>query len=411
MRQFLEQVIDRLPKLSEEQVRQVLKTVSSQQNMLASVIDSLPTGITVVDKSWKIKQTNKAADRFLFSRGIEEAAMEKEPIWNFIQEEEIALFIKQTSQHEHMNITEEFTVSTQDGSARFLTVTVYPYIEAEQISGYIIIIEDITQKRSKEVLMRRMENMTGLTNLAAGMAHEIKNPLGAISIHIQLIQRAIKKARDDSGILPDKKFLEDHLCVINEEIDGLNKLVMDFLFAVRPVKANLILTDPNKILKNIVDFFTPEFNKSNVRVELNLCQKTQRILIDEKLFREVIINIAQNGFQAVKSKLEECGLPSSTDNEMPGLIAVASVIKNEKFFVTIADNGIGMDEETSSRIFEPYFTTKANGTGLGMTMAYKIIKEFNGDIQVKSKKGNGTVFTIALPVPQTETKLLAGASK
>ena len=91
---------------------------------------------------------------------------------------------------------------------------------------------------------------------------------------------------------------------------------------------------------------------------------------------------------------------------MPGLVTVETSVIKDNFVVSISDNGIGMDSDTLGRIFEPYFTTKANGTGLGMTMSYKIIKEFGGDIQVKSEKGKGTVFLISLPVPQTETKLL-----
>ncbi|UKI52668.1 MAG: ATP-binding protein [Treponema sp.] len=91
---------------------------------------------------------------------------------------------------------------------------------------------------------------------------------------------------------------------------------------------------------------------------------------------------------------------------MPGIVIFKTTIIEDNFVISISDNGIGMDSETVGRIFEPYFTTKANGTGLGMTMSYKIIKEFGGDIQVKSEKGTGSVFFISLPVPQTETKLL-----
>ena len=91
---------------------------------------------------------------------------------------------------------------------------------------------------------------------------------------------------------------------------------------------------------------------------------------------------------------------------MPGKLIFGTFIADDKYIITVGDNGCGMDEETVSRIFEPYFTTKANGTGLGMTMAYKIIKEFGGEIQVQSHKGEGSVFSIILPVPQTDKKLL-----
>ena len=206
--------------------------------------------------------------------------------------------------------------------------------------------------------------------------------------------------------MPDEKFLEQHLEIANDEISKLNDLVMDFLFAVRPVEAQLTLSDPDVILKNIADFFAPEFNKSFVNVETKLLNQKKRILIDEKLFRQVIINIAQNAFAAIKSKFDSNLDDDKIPESMKGLITIASSIIDDHFIITVSDNGCGMSAETASRIFEPYFTTKANGTGLGMTMAYKIIKEFNGDIQVKSEENKGTVFIISLPVPQTDTKLL-----
>ncbi|MBQ1629049.1 MAG: PAS domain S-box protein [Treponema sp.] len=405
---YVNRVIDMLPKLSDDEVQRIVKSICGRNTMLDSIIESLSTGLVIVDKSWKIIKRNKAANRYLFSNGIDETRIDSEPIWNLTNECEIADFLHKTAQDEKSNVGEEFSTTSSDGSVRFLSVSVMSFVLKSEIAGNIIKIDDVTRKRNQDILMRRMENMAGLTNLAAGMAHEIKNPLGAISIHIQLIQRAIKKAREGDGLLPDQKFLEDHLDVVNEEIDSLNKHVMDFLFAVRPVKAELSLRDPNTIIESLADFFTPEFNRSHVDVQLNLVKEKKRILIDEKLFREVLINISQNGFAAIKSKFIECSEEHSGNScsLMPGKLIFGTFIADDKYIITVGDNGCGMDEETVSRIFEPYFTTKANGTGLGMTMAYKIIKEFGGEIQVQSHKGEGSVFSIILPVPQTDKKLL-----
>ncbi len=405
---YVNRVIDMLPKLSDDEVQRIVKTICGKNTMLDSILESLSTGLVIVDKKWMIIQRNKAANRYLFSNGIDESKIDSEPIWNLTNEPEIAEFLQKTAEEDKSNAGEEFSTTSSDGSVRFLSVSVMSLVLKSEISGNIIKIDDVTRKRNQDVLMRRMENMAGLTNLAAGMAHEIKNPLGAISIHIQLIQRALKKAREGDGLLPDKKFLEDHLDVVNEEIDSLNQHVMDFLFAVRPVKANLTLCDPNSVVQSLADFFTPEFNRSHVEVQLNLVKEKKRVLLDEKLFREVLINITQNGFAAIKSKFLECSEEHAgiAEDFMPGKIILGTFIKDDKYIITIGDNGCGMNEETLSRIFEPYFTTKANGTGLGMTMAYKIIKEFGGEIQVQSRQGEGSVFSIILPVPQTDKKLL-----
>lgn len=407
MSRYVERVIDMLPKLSSEEVKRVLMEVVSENSMLDSLIESFSTGLILVDKKWRILQLNKAAKRILRISPDEEK-YEDELLFNVIEEnEEISDWLKNIADTHRTNVREEFSSSSSsDGSVRFLAVSVFSFVQKTEISGSIVKIEDITQQKAKAVLDRRLENMEGLTNLAAGMAHEIKNPLGAISIHIQLVQKAISKKRGGDGTLPDKKFLEEHLDIVNDEIEKLNDLVMDFLFAVRPVNAKLTLSDPEEILSSICDFVSPEFNKSHVLLKMELLKEKKRIMIDEKLFRQVIINIAQNAFYAVKAKFPGCTEENSNSQEMPGIVIFKTTIIEDNFVISISDNGIGMDSETVGRIFEPYFTTKANGTGLGMTMSYKIIKEFGGDIQVKSEKGTGSVFFISLPVPQTETKLL-----
>lgn len=407
MSRYVERVIDMLPKLSSEEVKRVLMEVVSENSMLDSLIESFSTGLILVDKKWRILQVNKAAKRILRISPDEEK-YEDELLFNVIEEnEEISEWLKNIADTHKTNVREEFSSSSSsDGSVRFLAVSVFSFVQKTEISGSIVKIEDITQQKAKAVLDRRLENMEGLTNLAAGMAHEIKNPLGAISIHIQLVQKAISKKRGGDGTLPDKKFLEEHLDIVNDEIEKLNDLVMDFLFAVRPVNAKLTLSDPEEILSSICDFVSPEFNKSHVLLKMDLLKEKKRIMIDEKLFRQVIINIAQNAFYAVKAKFSGCTEENTNSQEMPGIVIFKTTIIEDNFVISISDNGIGMDSETVGRIFEPYFTTKANGTGLGMTMSYKIIKEFGGDIQVKSEKGTGSVFFISLPVPQTETKLL-----
>ena len=145
-------------------------------------------------------------------------------------------------------------------------------------------------------------------------------------------------------------------------------------------------------------------------------------MLDEKLFRDVIMNLAQNSLAAIKSisvsEKKDVFEQKTSENfqNLPEIIRdtdfnyffkIENYIKENKYFIEISDNGCGMSEETVSKIFEPYFTTKANGTGLGMTMVYKIIKEFSGEIFVESKENDGTKFTIIFPIPQKDAKLLS----
>lgn len=401
MRGYVKRVSQKAGKLSIEQLRSLLDDMVSENENLYSILESLSAGLLIVDNNFILQQTNTLVEsRLPFNIRTDDVKATSVPIWEILEDQDIARFFKNCKEKEITNCSDDFTTMTSGGTVRFLTITMTPLMHDGKLSGRIFLVMDITDTKNQEVLLHRMENMANLTNLAAGMAHEIKNPLGAISIHIQLIQKALKKARENQDILPEKKFVEDHIDVVNEEIEHLNKLVMDFLLAVRPVKATLELKNPETIIQNTVEFITPEFNKSDIQIEFTQSSLNKKILIDEKLFRDVMMNLAQNSLAAIKSF-----------RKSDGIFKIRCYIKDNRYIIETSDNGCGMDSETLSKIFEPYYTTKANGTGLGMTMVYKIIKEFSGEILVDSEKDIGTKFTLVFPLPQKDKKLLTSESE
>ena len=411
MHRFVNKVTEKTDKLSKEELLRVVKNISKEAEAISSenedfrsIFENLSTGLLIADSEWNVVFSNSSAERLL-SLSLNDSSGEfypsDMPVWMLTGEEEISGFLKNCAEKKITNASEEFSVTTEGGSVRFLSVEINPLFKDNLLNGSIISVTDITGRRNQDVLLHRMENLASLTNLAAGMAHEIKNPLGAISIHIQLVQRALEKARENQNILPGRKFVEDHIDVVNEEIEHLNSLVMDFLFAVRPVNAKLELKNPVTIINAVSDFFAPEFRKNGIDFQVESVEKDIRILIDEKLFREILMNLAQNSLAAIKQKF-----PEVSASEMNGVFKIVSCVKDGKYIVGVSDNGCGMSEETLAKLFEPYYTTKANGTGLGMTMVYKIVKEFSGDIHVDSIEGEGTKFILSFPLPQSETKLL-----
>ncbi len=406
MQDFQKRVSQKLEKLSNAEIQKFVSELSVKNEMYNAIFQSLPAGLVVVDEKFQLIKINKAAERFLPFSVHPDEAKNNIPVWSIINDDEIASFLHDAYENKRTNITNEYTVTTSGGSVRFLEIYVTPFIqkcynEEKESIGSIIRIVDITDKKNQEILLHRMETLAGLTNIAASVAHEIKNPLGAISIHIQLIQKALKKKRDGDGMLPDPKFAENYLDVVNQEIDRLNKIVVDFLMAVRPIDANLELVNPDKLLVDFINFFKPEFSEKSIDLDVKLSNENIRLLIDRKLFREVIVNLAQNSMAAIENKFEQ------KIGACHGTIKVSSKIEDDTYFLYFSDDGIGMSEETVSRVFEPYFTTKANGTGLGMAMSYKIIKEFSGDIRINSVLGQGTEFVICIPIPQTDKKLIS----
>ena len=138
---YVNRVIDMLPKLSDDEVQRIVKTICGKNTMLDSIIESLSTGLVIVDKKWKIIQRNKAANRYLFPNGIDEARIDSEPIWNFTNEPEIAEFLQKTAEEDKSNAGEEFSTTSSDGSVRFLSVSVMSLVLKSEISGNIIKIQ------------------------------------------------------------------------------------------------------------------------------------------------------------------------------------------------------------------------------------------------------------------------------
>ena len=207
-----------------------------------------------------------------------------------------------------------------------------------------------------------------------------------MKIHLQLLRKTLKT----KGSI-DSEGAERYLGVLDEEIDHLNKIAVDFLFAVRPMNIELRLGSIESVINDLVTFLAPEADEKHIEVVSDVEKFLPRIEMDARYLRQSLLNIVENAFAA---------MPGG------GKLSISARLDGNYETVTVRDTGTGIDSEHLSKIFEPYFTTKASGTGLGLTVVYKVIKEHRGDIFVSSEPGKGTVFTIKLPVPATERKAI-----
>jgi signal transduction histidine kinase len=186
--------------------------------------------------------------------------------------------------------------------------------------------------------------------------------------------------------------LEKYLDVVNEEIDRLNHIVVDFLFAVRPMNMELLEGDINALITEMLSFVHYELEDAHIKAVLDLDETVPLLLIDERHMKQALLNLVKNAMAAM---------------ETGGVLTIATSLKNGAVYITVADTGVGIPEEYASKIFEPYFTTKQSGSGLGLTLVFKIIQEHQGEISVKSRPEEGTCFTISLPLPQRERRLIS----
>ncbi|MBN2443289.1 MAG: PAS domain-containing protein [Spirochaetales bacterium] len=385
MKNFVKKALEKLDKLDTHQIKEILSNISGENELLETVLYSLEHGLIVTNKDHKILLANKASKRlFPFKHGN---ILDKE-VWEVITDQEISFFLFDSLMKQEKISDHEITVG--NGHVRTIACSLMPLVRDKKVQGNLIHIEDVTEKRTKEVRLRRAESLAALTTLTAGVAHEIKNPLGSIGIHIQLIQKQIKEKE-----MIETVEIKDALNVINEEVTRLNRVVLDFLFAVRPMDSKPEIKDLNVLITELLHFLKYELDEAHIELQVEL-GKIPFIEMDEKYIKQALLNVIQNAMSS---------MPDG------GILIIKTGMEDERVFLEITDNGTGIPEEIKDKIFEPYFTTKDFGSGLGLTLVFKIIKDHMGEISVKSKEGMGTSFILYFPVPQKIRKLLEFSEK
>jgi two-component system, sporulation sensor kinase E len=383
MRKFLERALKKFDKLDPSQLRLLLSDLASENDRMLVVLDSLSDAVVVADDENRITLSNKAADRLLTVNGHHDP--HERLVWEAIGDPDLSAFVRDAIEGQYAVADKEFVLG-EAGSMKILAVSIEPLVHEGHIQGNIVHAVDITDKRSREARLRRAESLASLTTLAAGVAHEIKNPLGSIGIHIQLIQKALAEENTD------RDRVLGFVDVVNEEVDRLNRIVVDFLFAVRPVDVQPERSDINQIIRELMEFLRYEVKEHGVETEAQLAENLPDLDLDEKFVKQALMNLVKNSLAA---------MPDG------GTLTFCTERRGDDVLLRISDTGEGITEENLGKIFEPYFTTKDFGSGIGLTLVYKVVKEHKGEISVASHPGEGTAFSILFPIPQREQHLLS----
>lgn len=246
--------------------------------------------------------------------------------------------------------------------------------ENNEYLGRTIVITDVTEVRKLQQQVDQSEKLAVIGQLAAGVAHEIGNPLASISSIVQILQR---KSKD--------QFMSDQLINVKDNINRISKIVRELVDLSRPPSHDSLLTQINEVVKTAVGIVKYDKRVKKVEFKTNLNEKLPMIEIVPDQLLQVFINILINSLDAIQGE---------------GTIKVKSQFDEKNIYIDISDNGIGIENEILEKIFDPFFTTKqvGKGTGLGLSVSYGIIKKFNGEIKVKSTVNEGSEFNIQLPI-------------
>lgn len=269
----------------------------------------------------------------------------------------------------------------KDNTAFFTQLLVSPILDKDgKVSGYFGIHRDLSEKRTLERQLIHTQKMESIGTLAAGIAHEVGNPLASISALVQVAQRST-----------EDPFVNEKLSLVKSQITRISKIIRDLVDFSRPSNYELNLTDINESIKEAVEITKVGTKAKDISFIVELSKKIPKLPLIADQIQQVFVNILLNAVDAITEK------SSLTKEEK---IIVTATSDEEYVTISFSDSGKGIKEENLQKIFEPFFTTKkeGRGTGLGLWVSYGIVKSFQGDIEVKSKLNKGTTFIIKLPV-------------
>ncbi len=380
---LLKKVMSDFSSFPSSELESLVKAELIESDMYTSLLDSLSEGHVIVDYNGTVIYYNKTIYS-LIPTSVKHRISEGRKISDAIKDKDIKKFISNVLKGKEKPEPKDFTL--QIGQEMRTIRVMFSVLSVDDKDYLDIKFNDISENIRNQARLRRSENLASMTTMAAGIAHEIKNPLAAMKIHIQLMQRTLNK----NGSI-DKESADRFLDVIDEEIDHLNSIAVDFLYAVKPMNTELKLSCMNDVLTELVTFLETEAKEKNIMSAVNLQEFLPRIELDSRYARQALLNLVQNAFAA---------MPNG------GVLSLSTKLDGNFVTVRVEDTGIGIEEEKLAKIFEPYFTTKATGTGLGLTTVYKVMKEHNGDIHVRSELGKGTTFILEFPVPTSQRSVL-----
>lgn len=375
---FLDKLIENLDRVDPEEVqRYVLKAVQ-EKGFLENVFDTLQEGIVVVGMHGVMHYVNRAALEFFgFSRGELIGQKLGDQLPGIVWEEIIS---------DNRTINRDIEVFYPEH--RYLNFYISPLDPSQdEDGGYVLILRDNTQNRQVQKEEVESERIAALTMLAASVAHEIGNPLNSLNIHLQVLERKVKKKAD--AALAEE--LLESLEVSRSEIKRLNFIVENFLGSVRPSKPQLEKLDVNEIIAEAVTFLAPEVKDRNITITLQLNPELPKLSIDSAQMKQVFHNLIRNSSQAIGSD---------------GNIIISTQFDDYSVTLSFEDDGPGISSEEVGKVFDPYFTTKKTGSGLGLLIVNRIIREHAGSIEFKSEKNKGTTVNISLPRAENQIRFL-----
>lgn len=381
----LDRLLGRLDGLDTTNLTILVKRLARERDLLETVFDTVREGVIVTDAHGIVQYANRAGATLI---GLKSADLGKAVLWKWAPD--LARTLPLGLSGASVSSAREIEVAYPE--KRLLRVQITPLEgdeDDDQGEGrrFVIILLDVTEERACTEELIEDERMNSIRMLAAGVAHEVGNPLNSINIHLQLMQRRLAKLAGS----PEREKLAESVDVCAAEIRRLDDILKHFLDAIRPRTPDLSDVNLLQVVGEVLALQREQMTQLGIRVEMNLRADIPSISGDFNQIKQVFFNLLKNAMEAM---------------DRGGVITLSAEADDEFVCVAVRDTGVGMEREAVSRIFDPFFTTKEGGHGLGMMIVMRILRAHGAQIDVDSAPGEGTTVTLRFPQRHRRMRML-----
>lgn len=386
----LDRVLGRLDNLDAVNLTNLVQRLARERSLLEAVFNVIREGILIIDQQGFIEYANSAASQMV---GLRDGDLGATTLWKLVPD------LARTLEGEAggklsppPTFLKELYLSYPE--RRYVRLYLTPFeeetLEEESVSRFAVILTDITQEKESTEEWVESERVQSILLLAAGVAHELGNPLNSINIHLQVIQRTLSKLEKTSETVKIRKSLD----ICESEVVRLNGIITHFLEAIRPVPPDLQEVNLIEILEEVLQFQAAELDDRGIGVDIELNnEKLPVVLGDRNQLKQVFFNLTKNSMEAMRAG---------------GTIRVTTRSDDRFIYLHFGDSGSGIKQDEVGRVFEPYFTTKKSGSGLGLMIVERILRNHGGSIAIESKEQVGTVISLQFPHKDRRVRLLEG---
>ena len=383
----LDKILGRIDDLDSVNLGILVQRLARDRKLQETVFNTIQDGILVIDSEGVVQYANEAAFSLI---GLKDDDIGNTRLWKMVPDLARSIDLDQTDATKKAARVLSREVELTYPEHRFVRLYMVPIdtqVGQDDSGGMVVVLSDVTEEKVSMEERIESERIASIMRLSAGVAHELGNPLNSLTIHLQLIERKLKKLQ--LGETADS--MSESIKVCQDEVQRLDGIITHFLEAVRPQQPDLTELDLVELLDDVLRVQEAELSDRRLEVNIEVGKTIPCILGDRGQIKQVFFNLIKNAMEA----MQPCGK-----------LRVLARSDDEFVYIQFIDTGSGISEDELSRILQPYYTTKKEGHGLGMMIVQRIIRDHGAQLGIESRKGEGTAITLQFPQQHRRTRLL-----